>query len=270
MSRPRRTRRARRSLARRLAPYWLIVGFALALGGYGAYAVLTAHVFELHGVSVRGNGAVQRAEIVAAAALPRNRNVWLVDRRAVARRIDAIPAVKDARMTIRLPAAVTLSVAERMPAACVRDATGARVTVDVELRVLASGCPSALAPIYDLRAELDDPPGTFLRTPELLALVADARTLGDRDRYRAFAHDAYGDLDATLASGVLVRYGDDGALPQKQRLVTPILSQLGERAALVRTLDLRAPDTPVVEYRVPAPRPTGRRGRRETSVMHTI
>jgi len=270
VSRPRRARRARRSLARRLAPYWLIVGFALLLGGYGAYAILSAQIFELHGVAVRGNGSVPRAAIVAAASLPRDRNVWLVDRRAVARRIDTIPGIKDARMTIRPPAAVTLSVAQREPAACVRDATGARVTVDVDLRVLAIGCPSALAPTYALRAELDDPPGTFLRTPELLALVADARTLGDRDRYRTFAHDAYGDLNATLASGILVRYGDDGALPQKQRLVTPILSQLGRRAGLVRTLDLRAPDTPVVEYRAPAPPPTSRPKRRTTSPMHTI
>ena len=44
-----------------------------------------------------------------------------------------------------------------------------------------------------------------------------------------------------------VQFGDDEELGSKQRLVAPILAQLGERAARVSSVDVRTPATPVVD-----------------------
>ena len=226
---------------------------------YGGYRLVTAPIFHLHALTMTGLSRVKRSDVIARAAIDPQDNVWLLDRRAVARRIEALPYVSTVRVHVRMPGSVWLDVAERKPDGCVREGAHRSFTIDVESRVLERGCAATAGTAYLLRARLPDEPGAFLHDPELALLQADARALSaSGNRYRSFAHDGYGDLEATLSDGITIKFGTDGDLTRKQRLIGPILAELGPRANDVRAVDLRAPATPVVEYRtdLPAPSPS--------------
>ncbi len=220
------------------------------VAGAALWSLATLPAFRLHALTVTGTSRVGRDEVVAGAALDPRANIWLLDTTAVERRIEAIPYVLAAHVHRRPPGDVWLEITERTPAACVRDAAGHEFLVDAALRVLEEICTPGFGLTYDVRGRLDAGAGAFLNDPEVRALQADAAALAaDGDRYRAFSHDAFGELQATLQSGIEVRFGDDDDLPRKQRLIAPILAELGPRALDVRALDVRAPATPVVEYR---------------------
>ncbi len=253
----RRKRRSRPSLRARLRTFWL-AGIVLAVvAGYGGYRLVTAPVFRLHALTMTGLSHVTRSEVIARAAIDPLGNVWLLDRSAVAHRIEAIPYVGSVRVHVSLPGNVWLEVAERTPDGCVRERGRRSYTIDAQSRVLERGCATTAGVAYLLRAALPAEPGTFIHDPELALLQADARALAATgDRYRSLAHDSYGDLEATLSDGITIKFGTDGDLSRKQRLIGPILAELGPRANDVRAVDLRAPATPVVEYRADLPQPS--------------
>lgn len=247
---PRPRRRFKRSLAARLGRFWVLGVLIAGALVWGGWAIAALPAFRLHELAVTGAHRVSRAEVVARAAIDPAGNVWLVDRAAVEKRIDGIPYVLAAHVHRRPPGTVWIEIEERTPSACVHDGAGHEYLVDDALRVLADVCTTEVYLTYDIKAAVDASAGEFLRDPELLALQNDARALADDgNRYRSFAHDAFGQLEATLHDGIAVRFGDEDDLDRKQRLIGPILAQLGSRADDVRTLDVRAPATPVVEYR---------------------
>ncbi len=244
-----RRRRSRRSLGARLGTYWLAGVVVLAAIAWGAVAAMRLPAFHVRSVAVSGLGRVARDEVLARAAIEPDDNAWLLNRTAIRRRIEAIPYVATAAVHVAPPGDVWIEVVERQPDACVRDARGRTVTIDSALRVLENGCSEAQL-VYVLRDALDSPPGAFVRDEELAELENDAHALAGRgDRYREFEHDPFGQLEGTLVEGIRVRFGDDDDLDRKQHLIGPILAQLGSRAGDVRAVDLRAPATPVVEYR---------------------
>ena len=250
MRRPARKRRSKPTFRTRLRTFW-VLGLALAIVlGAGIWVLATLPAFRLHELAVTGTKHVARADVVARAAIDPHANIWLLDRAAIESRIDAIPYVFAAHVHERPPGKVWIDVAERSPIGCVRDAGGHEMLVDGQLRVLDEFCTVDAGVTFDVRARLDAGPGAFLHDPELRSLQADATALAaGGDRYRAFSHDAYGELEAVMPSGIHVRFGDDDDLDRKQRLIGPILAELGPRIGNVRTLDVRAPATPVVEYR---------------------
>jgi len=233
-----------------LRTYWLLGVVVAGLTAWALFTLAQLPLFHLKSLAVTGLEHVSRPEVVARAAIDPDANVWLLNRTAIRRRLEAIPYVDTARIHVRPPADVWIDLSERVPDACVRDGPGQRVTIDAARRVLETGCAGTL-PVYALRDRLDATPGDFLHDAELEALQTDARALAGRgDVYLEFDHDAFGQLEATLAGGIRVRFGDDDDdLAGKQRLIGPILAQLGPRAGSVRAVDLRAPGTPVVEYR---------------------
>jgi len=236
-------------LAAFVRKFWLLGILGAVALAWGLWTVAGLPVFRLSSLSITGLDRVSYQEVARRAAIDPRANVWFIDRSAIERRIEAVPYVATAAVHVRPPASVWIDVSERVPQACVRDGAGASFLVDGSLRVLETGCVHPQL-TYLVRSRLAAGPGAFLTDPELRSLVADARSLaaGD-DRYRAFAHDPFGQLEATLQDGILVRFGDDDDLDGKQRLIGPILAELGPRAGAVRAVDLRAPAAPVVEYR---------------------
>jgi hypothetical protein len=235
-----------------------VAGVVLAIvvaSGLGALARIPA--FHLHELAITGERQVTRDEIARRAAIDPRANIWLLDTKAVERRIEAIAYVREARVRRRPPGNVWIDITERTPAGCVRDSAGHEWLVDADLRVLEEFCTPAASVTYDLRAPLEAGAGTFLRTPELRDLVTDAALLGAAShagRYRAFSHDRFGDLQAVMDDGIAVRFGDDGDLDRKERLIGPILAELGPRLDNVRALDVRAPATPVVLFGAQTPK----------------
>jgi len=222
----------------------------VVLVGAALWSLAMLPAFRLHALTVTGTAHVERDEVVGRAAIDPRANIWLLDTTAAERRIEGIPYVLAAHVHRRPPGDVWIDITERTPQACVRDGAGHELLVDAALRVLEEICTPGFGLTFDVRARLDAGAGAFLNDPEVRALQADAGSLAtDGDRYRAFSHDAFGELEATMQNGIEVRFGDDDDLARKQRLIGPILAELGPRALDVRALDVRAPATPVVEYR---------------------
>ncbi len=257
MSRPTRLkRRSRPTLGDRVRTYWAIGLFLAFAAGYGAWLLSESPALRLHRLVVTGNVRVSREDIVAHAAVDPRANVWLLDVRAIAKRVEAIPFVAHASVKRRPPADVTIEISERAPEGCVRGADF-EFEVDAQERVLTEGCPDTRR-VFLARSIGPAPAGRFLNNPELAQLERDARILsaGSR-RLNDFRLDEYGDLEARLESGIRVRFGDDDDLPRKEDLIGPILASLGPKAAAVTAIDLRAPEAPVVERGPVMPRSSG-------------
>jgi len=245
-----RQRRSKPTLLARVRTYWVLAAIVLVILAATGWWFAGSPLFRLKSVAVAGLMRVSKADVLARAQLDPRGNVWLMNRRAVEARIEAIPYVASAHVHRRFPADVRIDVTERVPSICLHDGDHQSYTLDAALRVLALGCAAAGIPAYTVRAPLDVAPGTFEHDAQLLRLQSDAAVLAAAGHhYRAFAEGAYGELVATLWDGITVRFARDADLGREQSLIAPILAQLGPRAADVRSVDLRAPTTPVVEYR---------------------
>ncbi len=245
-----RQRRRKRSLLARVRTYWVVFAVTGLLVALAVWRLATLPAFQLHDLTVTGLAHVPKSEVVARAAIDPSVNIWLLDRGAIERRIVAIPYVFTAHIHRRPLGNVWIEIEERRAEACARDSAGTEITVDRDLRVLESGCARGTSRTYDVRGIRNATPGAFSHDDELAHLQKDARELAETgDRFADLRHDRFGALEAILHDGIVVRFGDEANLGSKQRLIGPILAQLGTRAVKVRSVDLRAPATPVVEYR---------------------
>ncbi|MGP6159043.1 MAG: cell division protein FtsQ/DivIB, partial [Vulcanimicrobiaceae bacterium] len=168
-------RRSRPSLAARIRVYWIVLAAVAALGAWLSWTLATLPAFRMQSLTVSELERVDRAQVVARAAIDPNVNVWLLDTRAAERRIEAIPYVLSARIHRTLPGHVRIDVVEREPEACARFAGGASATVDAPLRVLALDCAGAPQRFYDVRTPARLAAGAFLQNGELRRLQADER-----------------------------------------------------------------------------------------------
>jgi cell division protein FtsQ len=240
-------RRSKPSLADWIRRFWVLAIFALFALAYGAWLGINASYFRVKHLEVSGLHRVTRGEVSSHAQISARSNIWLFDTGAIARRVEAIPYVLTARVHRALPATVRLEVTERIPDGCVRTDDGAELTIDATRRVLERGCLAA-AVVYLPRAVDDTEPGKFIDDTDLAALQKDARILAaSGEPLTDFSHDKYGQLEARLADGIRIRFGDEEDLERKRRLIGPVLASIGNRLAGVTAIDLRAPGTPVVE-----------------------
>lgn len=244
-------RRRKASAASRLRPFWILIAFVLIVAIAAGYFFATWPALRPHGVEVSGNRIVPASEIIAKAAVASNRNVWLQNTHAMTARIETIPYIDAAYVHRRLPATVTVGVTEREPFAIV-NVGGSRVVVDRDMRVLqnANGEEKQL-PIFKLGNIAGSlQPGTFLSDSVLHRMQSDDEMLvGAHVTPDLLEFDKYGQLIATLHSGVHLLLGDDEDLQKKIPLINPILTQLQHQGRPIEAIDLRAPTTPIVRYK---------------------
>jgi cell division protein FtsQ len=252
MTRREGARRRKPSPARTLRPFWFLMAtFALLIGG-ALYGLAVWPAFYPHSIDVEGNRVVARDAILAAAQIDAQRNIWLQDTHAVARRIDAIPYIATAFVHRRPPGAMVIVVTERTPYAMLTG-TGGTATVDHAMRILQAGVPADRAnslPALRLDHLPAAVPGTFVNDADLLGLVqAEDALLVEHLDARALDHDRFGDVEVTLRSGIRVLLGDGTMhLEQKVAMIEPILEKVDRGRRKVAAIDLRAPTTPVVVY----------------------
>jgi hypothetical protein len=245
-----RRRRSQTSIAVRVRAFWVIgVLIAVAVAAC-AVAFVEAPQLRVRAVTatVPGSSPVRADDIVAAAHVAPDANLWLLDTRAMRKRIEAIPYVFEAHVhRTQFPQpAVAFDVTLRRPTGCVQTAAGT-VTIDATSRVLQLGCADAALPLVEAGAEPAPPPGGVLTTPDIDRLLADAKTIGDRVPVRIVRRDRFGGLEAIDTDGVILRFGADGDLAAKLALVEPIRRSVANGKKL-RAIDVRAPDTPIVEF----------------------
>jgi cell division protein FtsQ len=245
-------RRRRPSLAARVRPFWILLVIALALAVWGGVWLAQSPWFRVVrvGIDVPLAAPVSRDEVRKAAAIAPGANVWLLNTGAIARRVEAIPYVE--RATIhrgQFPKPfVELAVTVRRATACLR-AGDDEVTIDATRRVLQTGCATPAAARIDAGSGRLPAPGGTVADPGLGRLLADAKILADANlAVRSLGRDRWGGLEAVDLTGVRLRFGDDADLKSKAALVEPVRAGIGTHRA-VRAIDLRAPGTPIVEYR---------------------
>lgn len=244
--------RRKPSVAARIRPFWILASLAaIVLVAAGAWLV-QAPWFRIARVSVNVplESPVTGDDVLRAAGVARGMNLWLLDTGAIARRVEAIPYVAAAtidREQVPQPS-VELSVTLRRPSACVR-AGDAVVTIDAAARVLQTGCALEAAARIDAGRATAPAPGGTIADPDLSRLLADAKILADAELgVRTLGRDRWGGLEAIDASGIRLRFGSDDDLAKKAALVAPVRAGV-EPSRVIRVIDLRAPGTPIVDFR---------------------
>ena len=238
-------RRRRLPLRARLKAASLVLAVLAALAAYGVYRLAAWPGFDLQRVIVTGNAHVTADEVAAAAAVPHDRNLWLLNLAPVRRRVEALPWVAHARLWRILPAALHVEITERLPAAVVflaSDEGGTYALVDANGHVLERSDHAA----WDYPRMR----GIALDSADFPRVVGDLQTLAASGVHvRELDVTALGELVAVTYTRLRLDFGDDSDLPHKASLVNPIIARLGRRITSVAALDLRAPKTPVVLYR---------------------
>ncbi|HEY1428210.1 MAG TPA: FtsQ-type POTRA domain-containing protein [Candidatus Tumulicola sp.] len=243
------SRRRKRSAARRIRPFWI----PLSLAGIVLVAAVTFAVlwpgFDPKHVVASGNRVVSSSDIVKAAQVNMNVNMWLQNNRAIARRVEAIPYIDVARVHRFPPSTVVVAVTERVPYAIVVS-DGQPVVVDRHLRVLAPQYDAVALPTFTLPPGVDLTPGTFIARRDAISLANDYDAMIAGHVVPIELHyDKFGGLVATVRGDIQILLGDDADLAKKLPLVDPILAQDVRKERRVSEVDLRAPGTPVVVYR---------------------
>ena len=245
-------RRRKTTVVGRIKPFWIFAVILAGLLAWGGAWLAQSSWFRVTRVAIDVPLAspVSRDAVRAAAGISRNTNVWFIDTRGAARRIEAIPYVDAAsihRGQFPKPF-VELAITVRRPSACVRGG-GVDVTIDATARVLQAECATALLPRIDAGQAALPAPGATLADPEVGRLLADAKTLSDANlAVRRLGRDRWGGLQAVDVTGIVIQFGADGDLEKKAALVEPVRKGVGPKRR-IRAIDLRAPGTPIVEFR---------------------
>lgn len=248
---------ARRAAVARQRGRWrtravLLVTGLFTVGGLGWLAIQSS-LLDLEGVEVRGTQRADAAEVRDAAAVEPGEPLLLVDRAAVASRVESLPWIEDADVEWSFPGTLVVQVAERTPVGWI--AVDARVAlVDETGRVLdVRDRPPARLPQLDHPHGVPEPGGRLEHAESVLAIASSVpdglrtRVLGVYRASTGFVLDVEG--------VEIVRFGSPDGLPQKWSALEAVLDELGERT--VYLVDVRVPSVPAVraQERLPEPEP---------------
>ncbi len=242
-------RRKKKSAVAALRPFWFLIALVVIAAAFGAYYAATWPGFFPNGVTIAGNRVVSTREIASRAQISTHSNLWLQNMHSAAARIEAIPYVKQGAIHRSLPAKVAIVITERVPYAVLYYGKQAAL-VDRDLRVLQPLDEPAALPEFVLKSGHMPVAGAFLKDASALQLRDDFDMLARAHVIvSSLRYDKFGDLIATMHSGVRLLLGDDADLQKKTALIGPILSQVALTGRRIAAVDLRAPKTPVVVYR---------------------
>jgi cell division protein FtsQ len=242
-------KRRKKGAAARLRPFWILIGFVVVVGIVVVAGAVLWPGFTPKDIVVNGNHNAARADIIAKAAIAPNVNVWLQNPRAIEARVATIPYVGAVHVHRIPPATIAIDVTERIPFAVVTEGSQA-VLVDRDLRVLQpANAPSDLV-TFTLPPGSDLGLGAFLKTDDAVRLrTAYDQLFAAHVVPIALGYDKFDGLIATMRGGIHVMLGDDDEMPRKIALIDPILAQVVRKGKPADAIDLRAPNTPVVDYK---------------------
>lgn len=252
----RRRRRLRRSLrtAGHVLGAGLILGAGVIAGAAATHGVRTASVFAVARVEVVGTQRLTEAAILAAARVEPGTSLLAVDPDTIEDRVEALPAVRRARVVRHLPNRVVVAVEERQPYALVSVGGVGLIWIDTDGRLVAAERRPIPPPLPVLSgveppaAAADQPVGDRLRAG-LVVLRAIQRTggrLAGRISEIDLA-DAGGPVLYTL-DGVEVRLGHESWSERLARF-DGVLGELDDRRERAALVDLRYRDLVVIRPR---------------------
>ncbi|HLI42933.1 MAG TPA: FtsQ-type POTRA domain-containing protein [Acidimicrobiales bacterium] len=238
----RRVRVAREKGRRRRR--WLLAGLTALAAGGGALALVHSSLLGARHVEISGQPHAPYATVVRVAGLEGAPPLVDLSAQVIAARVESLPWVKTARVSLSWPSTVRIAVTDRTPVAAiplpgggyaVADATG-RVLEDTAARPLTLPLVMAGGAVPAPGGRLDGPSAELARvaalTPE--AMVAEISSIAWGS----------GGIVVRLAGGRTAVLGDDSALGDKFVALYTVL----EKANLsgIVTIDLRVPSAPVL------------------------
>jgi len=220
---------------------WIILGL-LVVG----LTLFNSPFFTIHRVIVAGNKLLTAKEITSAADLPLGANIFRVNLREAAARVEAIPAVKEARLSRHFPGQITIQVTEREAIALVSGKDGFYGLDDTG--VCIGRLPAACA--LPVVTGVGEPPGIGkrLETRGFRIAVAvleafDKRLIADLAEVHVTPAET---VEAYTVTGVKIYLGRPERLSEKGVLLSRILETVGGRK--VAYVDLKVADRPVVRF----------------------
>lgn len=202
----------RRAEGRRRLRWVIAVVIAVGLS-VTALVLLASPLLSIEDVEVEGAVYTDPERLAEVVANLEGEPILIADLDGAERRLEEIPWVRAARVTMHLPNRVTIQIAERAPIAHFRGADGSFRVIDVEGRVLdvIDGVPVDYVPI-----DGDGPniaPGEFAGTSwRAAAQLANALPASLRPRVQRLGVTEAGELTMLLADppserAILVRFG---------------------------------------------------------------
>lgn len=245
-------RRTKPSLAARIRRLWVVGLFVLIIVAAIAVTFVNLPQFRVRSIDVAlaPNAFVNKQEVLDAANIDRDANIWLIHPGASMRRVEAIPYVALARMhRLQFPEPrVLIDVTLRRAASCLEGPDGLATIDDAAPpRILQRGCDPARLVVIATNDAVGEP-GTLAGGTAVQRQLADLRQIvAGGLPVRRIARDRYEGLVVTGPGGLTVQFGSDDDLAAKIPLVEPIRRTVAA-GRKIRSIDVRAPKTPIVEF----------------------
>lgn len=222
-----------------------------SLGGL-AWVLAQSSLLDLEEVEVRGLRHTSAADVRRAAQVVEGEPLLLVNRGGVARRVEELPWVEDARVSFSLPGTLVVKVAERVPVAWVR--AGEEVAlVDRHGRVLdRRGTAPDRLPALEVELEVPSVGRRVEGATDALRVASSVPT-ALRPRVKALRLAGEGpsgerggerEWQLSVEGAEVVRLGPPTDLTRKWAALQAVLERLGDRT--VHSIDVRAPSVPAV------------------------
>ncbi|MCB0167149.1 MAG: FtsQ-type POTRA domain-containing protein [Anaerolineae bacterium] len=212
------------------------------------YVLFTSSSFFVYGAEIRGNVAISAREIYVAGQIDSQSVFWLSPAE-IERNIEALPNIKSAAVTVKLPARVSIEVAERRPQLLWQsgdtvwwvDEEGTVVPPKAEMEDMLKIVDDDRQPL-EVGYQID--PALIKGAQTLRILAPDVRVV---------RHARATGLMVATPEGWPVYLGDGADMKAKLMVLSTLLPQLRENERPPAYIDLRDPLQPV--YRtIPEPR----------------
>lgn len=230
----------RRRRRRRLLVVVVVVGLVV-----GAWLVTRSGLLDVERTEVTGSVHQSDDDVIAASGVRLGDQLVDIDEGSVARKVEALPWVDTAEVSVGLDGVVAIAVTERTPVATVAGAEGARFLVDVQGRnlglVTIGTDTTGLVPLEGV--DPGEPGSTLAGADGALAAIS-ALGPGARSRVTAVVVGADGTLQLKLTPTIVVQLGPPTDLAAKAAALTTVLGQVEQRG--VTGIDLRVPGDPVL------------------------
>jgi len=230
-----------RAKGRRRLRLLLLIIAVLSLG-VGGYFLSKSSLFDVDEIVIEGVSTELEGEVREAADINKGKPLLEVDSSSSSKRIEAIPWVREARISRSWGGTITIRVSTREPVAAFLSEEG-WVVVDIEGRVLdkEDELPYDLLPIEEEVGSLSI--GEW--APEqVIPLIQVAGTISTELTGDVSSIKGGNQIELLLFGGGKILFGDSSDIEEKALAAATILSQVDQSSVL--HIDVRAPLTPVL------------------------
>lgn len=248
-----RISRRRRAIERSRRRKLLVSAAVMAACAGALWLAFWSPLLSVREVKVVGGDHVEAADVATAAGLDEADNLLLVSPPQIARKVEELPWVREAKVDRKLPGTVRVRITERRPA-IVLSIAGEQWTLDRRGNVLTEGSAVKGLAVLTGVAPQGVVPGARISAPEVRGALAAWRSLSPRIRRQVAAVVAPTAERITLSftDGTQVRFGAARALRAKNKVLAALLAQMRSDGVSAAYIDVRVPANPAISAAAPA------------------